>query len=90
MDMTVSAERAMLTVFVLIAIAFLLLEYLFLNDRFDVFYVWKASSRDLQTGYKMTAIWSSMEGSLLLWSLVLSTYTFFAVRKMSRMQQKIT
>jgi len=90
MDMTVSAERAMSAIFVLIVIAFLLLEYLFLNDRFDVYYVAKASSRDLQTGYKMTAIWSSMEGSLLLWSLVLSTYTFFAVRKMSRMRSPLT
>ena len=90
MDMTVSAERSLTAIFVLIVGAFLVLEYLFMNDRFDVFYVAKASSRDLQTGYKMTAIWSSMEGSLLLWSLVLSTYTFFAIRKMSRMRGPLT
>jgi cytochrome c-type biogenesis protein CcmF len=86
LDMTVSSERAGQAIFVMIAIAFLVLEYLFLNDRFEVYYVAKASSRDLHTGYKMTAVWSSMEGSLLLWSLVLSTYTFFAIRKMRRMR----
>lgn len=81
-DMTATTERALSATFVLTVGAFLLLEYLFLNDRFDVYYVAKASSRDLHTGYKMTAVWSSMEGSLLLWSLVLTIYTFFAVRKM--------
>ena len=86
MDLTVSSERAAQVVFVMIAVAFLILEYLFLNDRFDVYYVAKASSRDLHSGYKMTAIWSSLEGSLLLWSLVLSAYTFFAVRKMRQMR----
>ena len=83
MDMTVSAERAIQSTFLLIGVAFLLLEYLFLTDRFDVYYVAKASSRDLHTGYKLTAIWSSMEGSLLLWSLVVAVYSYFAVRKMS-------
>lgn len=84
MDMTVSSERALASTFGLIAVAFLILEYLFLTDRFDVYYVAKASSRDLHTGYKATAIWSSMEGSLLLWSLVLAAYSFFAVRKMAQ------
>jgi cytochrome c-type biogenesis protein CcmF len=85
-DMTISSERAISMTFVLIAAAFLILEYLFLNDRFDVYYVAKASSRDLHLGYKITAIWSSMEGSLLLWAFILSAYSFFAVRKMKTMR----
>lgn len=83
LNLTISSERSAQIIFVMIGVAFLILEYLFLTDRFDVYYVAKASSRDLHTGYKATAVWSSMEGSLLLWSLVLSAYTFFAVRKMS-------
>ena len=89
LDVTITSERAISASFVLLSIAFLILEYLFLNDRFDVYYVAKASSRDLHTGYKMTAIWSSMEGSLLLWSLVLAAYSFFAVRKMRSMRSPL-
>ncbi len=89
MDMTVSTERAILATFVLITGSFLILEYLFMVDRFDVYYVAKASSRDLLAGYKLTAIWSSMEGSLLLWSLILAMYSFFAVRKLSGMRSPL-
>ena len=90
MDMTVSTERSLAAIFVMVATAFVILEYLFLTDRFDVHYVAKASSRDLHPGYKLTAIWSSMEGSLLLWSLVLATYTYFAVRKISTQRSPLS
>ena len=89
LDVTLTSERAISASFALIAIAFLILEYLILPDRFDVYYVAKASSRDLHTGYKMTAIWASMEGSLLLWSLVLEASARFAVRKMRTLRGQL-
>ena len=84
LDLTISSERAVTAQFTLIALAFLILEYLFLTDRFDVFFVAKSSSRDLPTPYKITALWSAMEGSLLLWSLVLASFTFAAVHIVKR------
>ena len=84
LDLTLSSERAITAQFALIAISFLLLEVLFLTDRFDVHFVAKSSSRDLPTPYKITALWSAMEGSLLLWSMVLSTFTFSAVHIVKR------
>ncbi|MDP6040453.1 MAG: cytochrome c biogenesis protein CcsA, partial [Candidatus Latescibacteria bacterium] len=80
-DLTLSAERAVFASFVLCLGAIGVLEYLFLADRFDVHYVATHSSRDLQTGYKITALWSGMQGSLLLWAFTLSGFMFFAVIK---------
>ena len=54
---------------------------LLLADRFDVHYVAAHSSRDLPLFYKITAFWSGMQGSLLFWALILSGFTFFAVRQ---------
>ncbi len=84
LDLTISSERAITAQFVLILISFILLEVLLLTDRFDVYFVAKSSSRDLPTPYKFTALWSAMEGSLLLWSLVLASFTFAAVHIVKR------
>ena len=78
-DLSQSAERAIYACFGLTLLAWALLEYLFLTDRFDVYFVATHSSRDLPTAYKFTALWSGMEGSLLLWALVLAGFNFFAV-----------
>tara|TARA_Y100000588_G_scaffold373868_1_gene448222 strand:+ start:7806 stop:9824 length:2019 start_codon:yes stop_codon:yes gene_type:complete len=84
LDLILSSERAITAQFVLVAICFVLLEYFFLTDRFDVYFVAKSSSRHLPALYKVTALWSAMEGSLLLWSLVLASFTFFAVHIVKR------
>jgi len=52
------------------------LEYLFFTDNFSVAYVVSHSNRDLSTLFKITALWSGMEGSLLFWSFVLAIYVF--------------
>jgi cytochrome c-type biogenesis protein CcmF len=83
-DITLSAEHAVTATFALTLAAAGVLEYLFLADRFEVYYVATHSSRDLPTLYKVTAIWSGMEGSLLFWALVLSGYSYFAVRRARR------
>ncbi|HCR19267.1 MAG TPA: cytochrome C biogenesis protein, partial [Candidatus Latescibacteria bacterium] len=55
LDLTLSAERAVYAVFGMMVIAFGLLEYMFLTDRFDLHYVATHSSRDLPFAYKFTA-----------------------------------
>jgi len=58
----------------LIFLATFSLEYLFFTDNFSIAYVVSHSNRDLSTFYKIAALWSGMEGSLLFWSLLLAIY----------------
>jgi cytochrome c-type biogenesis protein CcmF len=50
------------------------LEYLFFSDNFSAAYVVSHSNRDLAPFYKIAALWSGQEGSLLFWSFLLSVY----------------
>src|SRR6267143_1387516 len=52
------------------------LEYLFFSDNFANPYVVSHSNRDLSMFYKIAALWSGQEGSLLFWSFLLSVYVF--------------
>jgi len=49
-----------------------IIEIAFLGDDFSFNIVQQHSSIETPTGYKMAAMWSSQEGSLLLWAFVLS------------------
>ncbi|HEX5756069.1 MAG TPA: c-type cytochrome biogenesis protein CcmF, partial [Arenimonas sp.] len=54
----------------LIAIAYALLTHAFVIGDFSVAYVAHNSNTLLPTHYRVTAVWSSHEGSLLLWVLL--------------------
>ena len=69
--------------FVFIVIAFGCLTWAFLTDDFSVLYVASHSQLQLPTFYKVSAVWSAHEGSLLLWVLILSAWTL-AVATLSR------
>ncbi len=84
LDLTLSTERAVGATFLMVLASFGLLESFFLTDRFDLHYVAGHSSRDLPVPYKFTAVWSGMEGSLLLWAFILSGFNFFATRNTRR------
>src|SRR5438132_7383239 len=56
----------------LIFLATFSLEYLFFSDNFSNAYVVAHSNRDLSTFYKIAALWSGQEGSLLFWSFLRS------------------
>ncbi|GLS27477.1 heme lyase CcmF/NrfE family subunit [Marinibactrum halimedae] len=62
--------------FVFTALAFACLTYAFLNDDFTVRYVATNSNSLLPSYYKVSAVWGGHEGSLLLWVLILSIWTF--------------
>jgi cytochrome c-type biogenesis protein CcmF len=49
-----------------------IIEIAFLGDDFSFNIVQQHSSIETPTGYKLAAMWSSQEGSLLLWAFVLS------------------
>ncbi len=63
----------------LIFIATFSLVYLFFSDSYWVSYVVAHSNRDLSTFYKISALWSGQEGSLLFWSFLLAIYVFSAL-----------
>ena len=60
-----------------LTICFGLLTTAFLQDDFSVLYVASNSNTALPIGYKIAAVWGGHEGSLLLWVLILSTWTLF-------------
>lgn len=44
----------------------------FLRDDYALQYVWQYSNREMSDLYKVTAVWGGMDGSMLLWSVILS------------------
>ncbi len=61
--------------FVFVAIAFACLVSSFINNDFSVLNVATNSNSQLPLHYRVTATWGSHEGSLLLWTLVLTVWT---------------
>lgn len=68
-----SARNALILVSVTVAIAAATLWYSLLTHDFSVRYAFRNSSVDMPPIYLFTAFWSSLEGSHLLWTLILST-----------------
>lgn len=69
-----STRHAGMATCILIFLGTFSLEYLFFTDNFASAYVVSHSNRDLSTFYKVAALWSGQEGSLLFWSFLLSIY----------------
>lgn len=68
------APTLALGVFVFLALAFVLLAQVFLQDDFSVKVVASNSNSLLPPIYKFSAVWGNHEGSLLLWVLILSAW----------------
>jgi cytochrome c-type biogenesis protein CcmF len=68
------AKPAARTQFVLILTAFCCLGYAFAVKDFSVLYVAANANSALPFHYRLAAIWGAHEGSLLLWTLILSTW----------------
>ncbi len=68
------AKPAALGQFLFVAIAYACLTWAFLEHDFSVLYVAKNSNTQLPLVYLISGVWGSHEGSLLLWSLILSAW----------------
>ncbi|MDN5873476.1 MAG: heme lyase CcmF/NrfE family subunit [Sinobacteraceae bacterium] len=68
-----SAARAQ---FLAIAVSYLCLTWAFVTTDFSVAYVAQNDYTALPMIYRITAVWSAHEGSMLLWVMVLATWTF--------------
>jgi len=69
-----TARRAGIATWVAVAGAAFALVWSALNNDFAVAYILHHTNRDLPTPYKFAALWSGQEGSLLFWTLLLSSY----------------
>ncbi|HEV3000173.1 MAG TPA: cytochrome c-type biogenesis CcmF C-terminal domain-containing protein [Solirubrobacteraceae bacterium] len=78
-DLVDSARRAVYALAALTTGAFVLLELAFLRDDFGWEIVASHSSSTTPLFYKFTAVWSSQEGSLLLWVWLLSLWSSLAL-----------
>ena len=63
-----------------VAISFVCLTIAFVNSDFSVLYVANHSQLALPTLYKVSAVWSAHEGSLLMWILLLAGWTAAVAR----------
>jgi len=61
--------------FVFLLISYVCLTYTFVNNDFSVLLAAQHSNSTLPLVYRYTAVWGNHEGSILLWSLILSGWT---------------
>ncbi len=73
MSMGTHAARAQ---FLMIIISFIMLTWAFIENDFTVAYVAQNSNSALPIEYRISAVWGAHEGSLLLWVLMLSGWTY--------------
>ena len=71
-----TARRAGMASAVAVTAAALALVWAALKNDFSVAYILHHSNRALPTSYKLAALWSGQEGSLLFWSWLLAGYGF--------------
>ena len=84
--LVVSSERAAIGVWLLVTACMLLLVYAFLTFDFSVRYVASNTNRGTPFYYRITALWGALEGSIVLWTWMLSLYTVIVVVQYRRRQ----
>jgi cytochrome c-type biogenesis protein CcmF len=77
--LALSAQNALIASFVSTAVAAVVLWIALARSDFSFTYVADHTSRMLPLGYRLAALWSGQEGSLLLWLLILTGYAALAV-----------
>ena len=89
LDLRASAERAAISVWVLITACMLVLVSAFLNFDFSVRYVANNTNLGTPFYYRITALWGALEGSIILWAWMLSLYTLIMVGRYRRTQPQL-
>jgi cytochrome c-type biogenesis protein CcmF len=78
-EWVVSARRSMYVLAGLMLFAFVILDVAFVSSNFAYNIVAQSSSTTTPTLYRAAAIWSTQQGSLLLWVLLLSLWSSLAL-----------
>src|SRR6202040_1219033 len=84
-----SGRRAVYALAGILTIAFAVLELAFLRNDFAFNTVADTSSRTTPTFYRAAAVWSSQEGSLLLWAWLLSLWSSLALFLLRRRMREV-
>ena len=74
-----SAQHAALGVFALVTACFALLTYAFLTFDFSVRYVANTTNLGTPFYYRITGVWGALEGSIILWTWMLTLYTLIVI-----------
>jgi len=77
------ARPAAIAQFIFVTSAYVLLTLGFANNDFSISYVAANSHASLPLMYKLTAVWGAHEGSILLWILILNSWTMVYAATMS-------
>jgi cytochrome c-type biogenesis protein CcmF len=67
-----TARNATILSGAMVTAAIFALGYQFINSDFSNQYVWQFSNRAMESGYRVSAIWGGMDGSMLLWAFILA------------------
>src|ERR1700676_5750593 len=78
-EFSVSGRRSVYALAGILTVAFAVLEIAFLRNDFAFNTVADTSSRTTPTFYRAAAVWSTQEGSLLLWAWLLSMWASLAL-----------
>jgi len=78
-DLVLSGERSTYAVFFLLVLASAGIITAFLQDRFEYWYVYNYSSRNLATWFKISGLWAGQRGSLVFWAVNLAFFSVLAV-----------
>jgi cytochrome c-type biogenesis protein CcmF len=78
-EFSASGRRAVYALALVLTVAFAVLELAFLRNDFAFNAVADTSSRTTPAFYRAAAVWSSQEGSLLLWAWLLSMWSSLAL-----------
>jgi cytochrome c-type biogenesis protein CcmF len=84
-----TARRAGMATFIATAVSALALVWAALNNDYSLAYILHHTNRALPTPYKLAALWSGQEGSLLFWALLLSAYGF-VLRLRHKVDRRLT
>ncbi len=78
-EFSISGRRCVYALAGVLTVAFAVLEVAFLRNDFAFNAVFSTSSRTTPAYYRAAAVWSSQEGSLLLWAWLLSLWSSLAL-----------
>ncbi len=89
-DLTASGRRTVYALALVLTLAFAILESAFLRSDFTFRLVGTHSSTTTPAFYRATAVWSSQEGSLLLWVWLLSLWSSLVLARTGRRLGDVT
>jgi cytochrome c-type biogenesis protein CcmF len=78
------ARRLSAALFAMVLVCALAMEVALVSHDFSVAYVAQIGSRETPLFYTVISLWSALQGSLILWALILSGYTAAVARWLAR------